>query len=80
MDVNYTYCGDHLKIHANKEPHCPSQASVIVHVSYTLIQQARERADHLSQFLWDGRSQNSWANFPQIAKLPSAIKKHLFFL
>lgn len=67
MDVNYTYCGDHLKIHANKEPHCPSQASVIVHVSYTLIKQTGERAKSpLSQFLWDGRSQNSWANFPKL--------------
>ena len=49
MDVNYTYCGAHLKIHANKEPHCPSQASVIVYVSYTSIKQMGERElSHLS--------------------------------
>ena len=49
MDVNYTYCGAHLKIHANKELHCPSQASVIVYVSYTSIKQMGERElSHLS--------------------------------
>lgn len=56
MDVNYTYCGDHLKIHANKEPHCPSQA----------IQMGERAKSPLSQFLWDGRSQYSWANFPKL--------------
>lgn len=30
MDVNYTYCGDQLKIYTNKELCCTSQASVIV--------------------------------------------------
>ena len=43
MDVNYIYCGDHLKIYTNKELHCTFQANVIVYVSYTSIEQVGER-------------------------------------
>lgn len=79
MDVNYTYCGDQLKIYTNKELCCTSQASVIVIPQ--LNRWGRESYVTSLPVSVGWQEPKFLGKFSQIAKLPSVIKmKCLFFL
>ena len=44
MDVNQTYCGDHIAVYTNTESLCCTpEANIMLHVNYTLIKNLEYR-------------------------------------
>ena len=44
MDVNQTYCGDHIAVYTNTESlGCTPEANIMLYVNYTLIKNLEYR-------------------------------------